>query len=62
LPPGSERELIAPSHEDAARAAVGQRRKWEISEFLFNDIDLFDVVGARALGAAEKFAAYLISL
>src|SRR5262249_39392872 len=62
LPPRSERELITPCHEDATRAPIGQRGQRKVAKLFLDRPDVFDVVGARALGAAEKFAAYLIAL
>jgi hypothetical protein len=44
--------LIAPCHEDAARAPVGQRGEGKVAELLLDYPDVLDVVGACALGAA----------
>src|SRR6516164_922662 len=32
-------ELVAPCHENSARAAIGQRREREVAELFFNALD-----------------------
>jgi hypothetical protein len=45
LSTGAQRQLVTPCHEEASRTAIGKRSERKISEFLFNDFDLFDVIG-----------------
>ncbi len=39
LPTGGSGQLIAPGHEDAARAPITQRRQWEVPEGAFDQLD-----------------------
>src|SRR5205823_4231170 len=55
-------EFVAPIHEHAAGARVGQCLEWTVAEFLFDLRDLLDVVGARPIAQAEKILALLIAL
>ena len=53
---------VAPRHEDAARAPVGQRGEREVAELLLDALDVPDVALARHLSEAEKFAARLVGM
>src|SRR5215471_16819139 len=62
LPPRGERELIAPLHEHAASATVGERRERKFAEIAFDAFDLLDVVVLGAVAATTEIVARLIVL
>jgi hypothetical protein len=55
-------ELVAPRHEDVARAPIGQRGKREVGKFCLDAADAADIAVARALGKPSEIFARLIGL
>src|SRR6516225_9968850 len=53
---------VAPRHEDAARAPVGQRRQREVAKLVLDALDVPDIALARDLGEAEELGAQLVTL
>ena len=54
LPHRFDRQRIAPLHEDAARAWIGESADREVAELLFDDDYLFFVIRSRAFADAVR--------